>query len=515
MRRLAWGAGYIVAGAALTLLLTRIFGLWVINADQVNNLFIAQDWISGNWRLSGWAIAPDNYIGLEVPLTAFVWLATHDAVLTLRLMSALAWVILCAAAVFLALEGTRARVAALLALGALLIVPIHERNGADFIANSPLHVMTVACILAAIGLAARLAAGWPKRPWALLLFCLISLDAGASDPMFTVLGALPLAGALAVAELPPGVPRWQLVVLTLIMPFAGRMLIAVNMVTGGFISWPTILAFTPFTHIGQSFAITVKSALDVLGADPFGLGVTQAKNHLLRLPLVWLVGLVVWRAAQPIWARRRGIFSGTPALPLIETALILIIGFNIAVMLVTLNVIDFGAIRFILPAWASAAVLAARRFEPGSAMKAYLALVILLALGTDTALALKKSPPPFTPVDTALSACLLKTGLTDGFATYWRGGTVTLISGGRLHVHQLAAAADGTDVVPYEWQARMEWYKPWPPAAPFFVITEAGDMSLPAANVPAKFGSPTAMIPVGDAQIWIYGAHPDVSCAGP
>ncbi len=510
MNRISWLALALVSAGLLVFLYLRLNEFWSINSDQANALYTAMAMAAGNWRLHGWTVPPDSFWGLDIALIALVWAVTGKAILALRLVPALAYLLLGIAAACLCLPGRKsaARLGASMLLAVALLVPLHIRNAETFFSESPMHFLTVACILGVIGLAARSLTAPPARRWIfLLLYSLLSLDAALSDPMFTILGTLPILIALALADFPAGAPRIRLAACGIGVTLLAKTLLAINMATGGFTPSPTQLAFGRLFAMPRSTGIILKGILDVLACDPFGLSLHQAMIQLLRMPLLLLVGLPLYRVGEQIlgkwWFKRPG--SRAPAF--IETGLFLIIALNLAAMQFTAQVIDIGGIRYLLPAWACAVVLAARTSKPGLGINSYYALLLVVGLGADAQAMMHRAPPAFTPVTQRLATCLESVGLDNGYGVYWRASAVTLASDGRVTVRAVHTNITTHAVTPMMWMSTTRWYPTWPPARPFFVITDPKYAGLSNSAVLASFGTPDSVLKVGSAVVNIYGRH--------
>jgi hypothetical protein len=495
----------LLALAVLMPLYLHLFALLAINSDMANWLFAARDVADGNWRLHDWTLSPDNFWGLEVPVTAAVWSLTKDIIFTARLVPALNWLVLGAVCLVLATRGRKVTwTNALIVLAPLLLVPTHGKNMVTFQGMSPIHVLSVACIVGVIAIANRISlpgrAG--KVLWAIYL--LVIVNASASDPLFVVLGCLPVAIALAIGGLPAGAPRGKLILVMIGSVIAGRVLVHINAATGGFGPSVTNLHFVQIFDIPRSFGITLKSALDVLGCDLFGLSIQQAQIHLLRLPLLLIVGIPLYRLTQRVYVLlRHQTWNGEPP-AFVDCALCLIVVTNIAVMLISGTVVDTGAIRYMLPAWAAASVLAARWFGRHRGALVYCGIITLVTLGADLQALWRERPLAFLPVDSQLAACLPALGLHEGYGTYWRASSVTLASAGRVRIRSVGVDQDGR-IAERKWLSKSSWYQPFPFRSAFVVVTMPDDTLVPPGAVETTFGPPTSRFKVSSAIVFVYG----------
>jgi hypothetical protein len=507
----AAGIGFtaIVAAALLLVIYVRLFTFWPINSDQANVMLAAMDMDSGNWRLHGWTLPPDSFWGLDIPTLGVIWSFTHNAVFTERFVPALEWLILGGVILGLASSGRKSNwTSCLFFLLAIFFLPTLAKGTILFISDAPTHTLTAACILGAIWLAHSMLKAPPgARSTQAILYGLVTVDAAASDPMFVMLGVLPILAALAFADFPVGAPRIRLAVYTVALTAAGRLLITLNTATGGFHPSATDFMFVDFFDIPRSVGILLKSILDILNCDPFGFSVHQRLTQLLRLPLLLLVCIVFYRTAKRLFISVKTPSPQNRAPAFIETALCLVIAADIASMLVSATVVDINNVRFLLPAWAAIAVLVARTANFNAGTQLYCAVLAVIALGADldSLHAIRhKAPPAFAAIDENLAACLETLHLPQGYGTYWRASSVTLAAQRKVSVRALNIDGAG-NVVPMLWVSTTAWYHPLPAGSSFFVITEANDASLPRENVLAAFGPPQSSINIDDATINVYG----------
>jgi hypothetical protein len=506
MRRYGLWLGGTASAALLGLLCLGLFSLRPTNSDDVNMLWAASDMAKGNWRLHGWILSPDNFWGLELPLAAAIQNLTGNALLTLCLVPAIAWLMLGGAAIFAAATGSGLRNGAVVIfLTPVLLIPLHAKNSADFFAGAPYHVLTVAAIMISLALAEFLMKAGRHRKLSFIAFGLVVCDASASDPTFLFLGVVPILAALAVADLPPEASRLRLAGVTIGAAAVGRMVIALNDATGGFTAAPTNLFFTDLFSIPRSLGIIVKSALDVLNCDPFGLSLGQAKIQLIRIPLLAMLCLAVWRTGRQLAASLRASSKTSRAPSFVDTALCVLVVANIGLLVLSNQAVDMGSARLILPAWVAAAVLAARRLELGFGTLAYCALTATLAIGADIQVLVRQPADHFTPSTRQLAACLTALDLKQGYASYWNASAPMLATGNSVTIR--AARTDGT-LKPFLWLANTVWFHPFPASSDFFVVTAANDPDISPAAVRATFGLPAASVAIGEFLIEIYGHAP-------
>jgi hypothetical protein len=505
--RLAAGIGLATACAlALVLLYQALFRAWVVNSDQANVLLASTDMASGNWRLRGWVLPSDNFWGLEVALTALVGALSHDSLLTLRLVPAIAWAAMGAATCWLAWTPQRPW-GALSVVAAMVLIPPLGQNIDSYYARSPLHVLSVACIAVAICLVRRALAEPAKAGRVLLVYALLMANASASDPLFTVLGIGPILAALCFAAIPPNSGRASLIVITISAALAGKAIILVNEVTGGFIAAPAHTHFVTYQDIPNSIAIFIYAILNSVGCNPFGMDVSDAIPRLVRLPLLVLVTVAVWRCAcqlQAGWrARWRG-HVGSPRLPdFTDTALLFVVAGTSAAMLLSETVTSLISVRYFLPAWIAGTALLARRGGGRFGIAAYCLVIAATTLAADLRIAVARGRPQVAETDRNLVSTLAAEGLDHGFGTYWLASVTNVLSGNAISIRALAVNDSGK-LVPHVWLCDRNWYGARAEPAGFFVVTQVNDTMVPPSAIVRTFGAPSRTLTLGDIVIDVY-----------
>jgi len=504
-RAAAYALTAALASCGLLALYAKIFAAYPLTADQCNVLLAAMDFCHGNWRLSGWTLPPDNFWGLELPLTALVWSVTHNAVETLRLVPAInLLVLLAAASAFVARTARPGARYALLPLAAFIFLPVAGKNIAFFYAASPCHVLTIACILAEILLAADILAAPSPRKLALLAYGLIGADAVASDPLIVVLGFAPILGAVWLCEAATWRNKALLGFASLCAIAAGHFAVVLNSKTGGFQSFAADSTFVDFSRLPDSAGILLRGTLQIFNCDIFGLTAQQRLTQILRIPFL---AAVLW-AVSPVVASCLRSFKNFPkpaaSRPFPETALVSIILINLAAMLLSSTINALDTERFLLPA-AIAAILLFCTHLPGSrALTAYLAVLALVNLGTELQELHRTPKAIYEPPVAQVTKCLEDAGLNNGFAGYWLASSVVIASDQTITARAIMQDPSGA-IVPMQWLAKSNWFHNPSRKAGFFVITAPDDRLLQRGAALQAFGTPASSLFLPGAVIDVYG----------
>jgi hypothetical protein len=348
----------LLAGAALAgLFYIRLSGLFPGIADSANALLAGQDMAAGNIRLRGWWLAPDNYWGLDEALLALVYAFTHNAALTLRLVPAIN--LDCLAGCILALLPRQSFWQRFFVVTAFILIPSIHGEILYFLFLAPFHVLTAACIMLSIWLSARILEGSGRDYPYFLPLVLVVIDAAASDPLFYYLGCLPIVLALIAVQTANWKQRAKIILLIMLCAYLGHLIPDLNERHGGFIYWRLGDRF----HLGAGAMVSLlqlgQTILQTLGAWP---GQGDVLGAVIRLPLL---GVAIFSAYSVGLAWILHFKTPVGRAPVfIDLALLLVMGADLGAMWVQTVNPDGADARFLLPAWAAAAALAARYYKP-------------------------------------------------------------------------------------------------------------------------------------------------------
>jgi hypothetical protein len=499
-----------------------MFPYW-LNADNASAFLAALDMRSGNWRLSDWRLPPDNFVPTDLLCLAVLQQVFGPRPILLAAVTALFWSGIAVLAIRLAMRrigpvrGPRMAWTAGAATATLLAVPIIRGNSYfDGILNVPIHMTTIILILlmieVVVGLDQRPRATQPLRLAALMLMGTVGSFA---DPLMLYMGCLPIILACA-AQLRRGRPIRSLVQAMAVLcaaAAAGRLLLRLNEMTGGFAGAALDVRFARFEDLGSYVAFGIQSVIGLMGAHFFGMAVSGAfpdgpAIFVIRSVLVLAVVIGAVRAARPL-ATAAAVWPEDPALP--NTSMLdstLLIAFAVCVVLPVLsNVLAPDAQRYFLPALVFGAILAARQCAASRLFTGYVAVALVASLSYD-ALALAagpRRPVLFDPVQRQLFAALTARGLHHGFADYWMASLLTMQGRGGLQV--LALASGPTSVAGYWWISSKDLYRTamtWRGPV-FFILGQPGAANaVPAAPVAALMGGAGRTFQVAGQQVVVF-----------
>lgn len=473
---LLWAAGSIL----LLLTYYHIFVLEPVNSDTANALLAAQNMAAGNWRLHGWFMAPDNYLGLDEVSYALIWRLTDNAFLTLRLVPALQWTGLMMLATYLGTRHERT-VQSLAILSVVLLVPVFGPMTGHLYFQAPFHIPTTICMLLVVSFSNfLLTSRRPKWLWASLL-AIITIDASFSDPFFQFILTIPLLLALWLTR---SAASRRIAILYLVCVVSGMVLLHVNTATGGFTQpMSNVPRFIALHDIPAEIGRTMQAWLGILGYSPADQPVLPRLLTILRIPLVLLLLLPLLGCVRRI-----------RTLDFIDLCLLLIVGANLGAVIVTSAISDVSTERYLLPAWVCAAILAAKFARKDTVITAYCLALAGWALGAGF-LRLTHAPEAgirFSAGEAPYIAALRARGLTRGYAGYWQASDTTVATGGEIKIRTLVLGKNGK-LGAYDWFARKDWYNGAPHSARFFVSTAAGSSWPRPATILATFGTPDAI----------------------
>lgn len=464
----------------LSLFYYQVFVLEPVNSDTANSLLVAQDMAAGNWRLHGWFMAPDNYLGLDEVSYALIWRLTGDAFLALRLVPALQWTGLMFLAAYL---GTRPKVSfqSLAILAAILFIPVFGPMTEHLYFQAPFHIPTTICMLLAVMLCDRLLKSEQfKWLWAIPL-AFISIDASFSDPFFQFILAIPLLLTVWINK----AATYQRVGLLYSLCVAfGMALLRLNAATGGFTQpLSNVPRFISFHDIPAQIYNTMLAWLGILGCFPFGQPLLYAILAILRIPLILLLLLPLLDCARRV-----------RTLEFTDLCLLLMVGANLGAVIVTSAISDVSTERYLLPAWVCAAILAAKFARKDIVIVGYCLTVAGLALGV-CLLKLVYAPETsirFSPGEANYITALEARGLTRGYAGYWQASDTTVATGGKIKIAAVVLGQDGK-LGAYDWFANQDWYNGVHTSTRFFVSTLTRPGWPQPRTIIAAFGNPDDM----------------------
>ena len=493
------------------------------NSDDAANVLAATDLSQGNLRLHGWLLTPENYYPTDLLGQAVLKLLFGFHPLFMQGLETLFWAAVALTGLYLAClrrprhqwPGTASIALALLALN------VFDHGFSEVVlTNIGSHGSTI--LLTLLTFTVATADGLQPIPRAALLGLFVATGS-LSDRIFEVIACLPV---LADAVLDTGRresrrPALVRIAVTVAAVILAHAALALNTATGGFevLSFPVALATYP--EILAHIAFAADGIARLLGADFFGRNLRRpltsgAAITLLRAPFLLLFLIASWQAGSRLLrqVRRWPRPSGPSANADLERLLWFSMAFCLASTCITTAITDPACVRYFLPAAVTGSILVARSFGRSSLTAAYGALTCAASLAAGLTFASHSRPgrvvaiPQLYHIVDALEAAHLQ----HGFAGYWEGSIVTVLSKRRITSLPLCEAADGS-LQPLRYFTNLDWYRTaarmWQGRV-FFISERTSDQSpmvAPEAAVLRQFGHPIQRIDQGQFVINIYDLH--------
>jgi hypothetical protein len=493
----------VCAAVALFAVYLRISDRFPLDSDGANNALQAWAMLHGNVLLHNWVLGDATYYASELPLYVIAEsiLGLH-ATLT-HVVAAAVYVAVTAAAVAIAVRGSRglaAWVRSAIVLAIVTSVLLSGAAGINLMVEKPDHVGTSAIMLAAVLLIDR-AIGRRYLP-PLLLVILVLGQISDATVLYVVVPSILLVCAyhMIAARRIRTADAAVAVTAAVSVPLA-KLAWALLEHHGGYRMVPPRTAIAPLSQIphnakvtGDAIFVKLFGLVHVPGASLGAAGTFFRAACLVAALLGILKLLVTWRKA-----------SRADHL-LFVVIVAYIVGYMCSTIAVSTN---YREIVGVLPA---SAVLAARGLVPDrlSARNRLVQVGGVLGAAAVTAAALlpvtvAASLPAEAPVTSPVAAWLEAHGLKYGIAGYWDASVTTLLADGRVHV--VAVAHSGKAFSARLWETNTSWYDPARHDATFAIADRTG--SARAGNIAPglfrrAFGRPAAAYAVAGKLIMIY-----------
>ena len=512
-RALRWGRAHILALVGVPVGAITLFLLYLhqartvaLNSDGSSNALQAWDMLHGNLLLSHWTLSDVSFYLTELPeymLVEAVHGLNSDVV---HIAGAFTYTLAVLLACWLArgrARGPEAFVRILIVLAIMLAPPL----GVDtlVVLSSPDHFGTAVPLLVFLLAAQRL----PRRWFTPVILFVLMAWAGVSDSTaaFIAGGALAVVAGIRLWQ-GHGDRRYQCALLA-----AAALSIAVSFEfakfvyqQGGYKLHPPNMAFNGADAMATASWTTVKSFLDLFGADFFGLPVTVANRtgagstvqHQTIVVLLHLFGvaLAVWGLAL---AARRLPREDDWIAELITVGVLL----NVLALMFSSQIA--GGSREIAAALPLGAVVAARMLGPLMVHRKHIVVLSAFTMAMFAVLVHNAGSPGRPANGHAAQAWLKKHGYTYGLGGYWSSNSITVDSGDTVRVRPVHTLLRGIEQ--YDWESDSAWYDPAKNYANFLVM-DVDPPSFAAYATPEQavkqFGKPDLTAVVGSQEIMVW-----------
>jgi hypothetical protein len=518
-------AAYLTAFAALTAYRFAVITGDFRNSDDAGNFLAGVAVSEGNVRLHGWIMAPENYYPIDVLGEAILKLLLGWHPLLMQGLEALIWAAIACVGTALACAGQPPRrLAGIVATSlALLAFSLFEHGLRDVpLANIGSHGGTILLMLLTFAVASG--NGLAERPKlrATVLCALMTLGS-LSDRIYLVVACLPvLAEAVLALNRRDNVAALIRILITVAAFVLAHLLLVLNALTGGFQTSEYPIPLATFPQIVDQAVFAAQSIVRLLGADPFGRDLqhglqSAAAITLLRAPFMLMFLIAWWEVGAGVLRRIRRWPPAASARPHADLQHLLWLSLSACVASACImHVIgEDAAIRYFLPASVTGSILVARRFGRLILTGAFGTIALLASL--ICGLAFRSPDPPgqvvAAPAITRIVEALRAAHLQHGYAGYWQGNIVTVLTHRDITSLPVIEQADHR-LHAYTYFTNLDWYRTAARAwhGRTFFISEhtdgAGNDVLLEATVIRQFGPPAQRIDLGQFVIDVYDLPP-------
>ena len=475
----------------------RMSGTYAATSDGADQALQGWDMLHGNWLLRGWTLGDVTYYTTEIPQYALAEVFRGLGADVVHIAGAATYTLLVLAVGLLARGRATGREGlARLAVGAGIMLAPQFGNATHLLLSQPDHLGTQLPVLLVFLLLDRAPRRWyvPVAAGAVLAWVIVADRVAlltAVVPLAVVCGARVLLAVLRRRR--SLASQWyelSLVAASALSYAAAEVAVRLIGALGGYRVTPVASATLAHLHtFPRRFVVAFEGILNMYGGDffhisdnsPFGPG-------LGGLPLAAGVALAVVHlagVALAVWgffrAFRHFFDPGDLVSPVLATA----IAINVAAYSVSIVSGDLFDAREILAVLPFGAVLAGRMVA-GSLGKARLGgarlggvrLTPVLAAGLAGVLACylaglgygaAQSPVPDS--EQAVIPWLEAHHLTSGLGTYVEANLLTMDSGGRVAIREIAWRSSGD--VPRSFETKASWYDPRHSYANFILTNSA------------------------------------------
>ena len=474
--RWVWVAGFAGAAVVLFFAYLRLSGTYAATSDGADQALQGWDMLHGNWLLHGWTLGDVTYYTTEIPEYALIELFRGLGADVVHIAGAITYTLLVLAAGLLARGRATGREGLIrLAIAAGIMLAPQFGNATHLLLSQPDHLGTQLPLLLIFLMLDRAPRRWyiPVAAGAALTWVIIADRVAlltAVVPLALVCGARVLLAVLRHRK--SLASQWyelSLVAASALSYAAAELAVRLISALHGYQVTPVVSARLAMLHtFPRRFVVAFEGILNMYGGDffhisqdslfgpalgglPMAAGVALAAVHLVG------VALAVWGLFRAF----RYFFDPADLVsPVLATAIVI----NVAaysVSIVSASVWDAREILAVLP---FGAVLAGR-MVPGSlarlprrlkpALAGGLACVLACYLA---ALGYGAAQPPVADNEQAVIPWLEAHHLTSGLGTYVEANLLTMDSGGRVAIREVAWRSFGD--APRSFESKASWYDP-------------------------------------------------------
>ena len=491
-------AGFAGAAVVLFVAYLRMSGTYAATSDGADQALQGWDMLHGNWLLRGWTLGDVTYYTTEIPQYALAEVFRGLGADVVHIAGAATYTLLVLAVGLLARGRATGREGlARLAVGAGIMLAPQFGNATHLLLSQPDHLGTQLPVLLVFLLLDRAPRRWyvPVAAGAVLAWVIVADRVAlltAVVPLAVVCGARVLLAVLRRRR--SLASQWyelSLVAASALSYAAAEVAVRLIGALGGYRVTPVASATLAHLHtFPRRFVVAFEGILNMYGGDffhisdnsPFGPG-------LGGLPLAAGVALAVVHlagVALAVWgffrAFRHFFDPGDLVSPVLATA----IAINVAAYSVSIVSGDLFDAREILAVLPFGAVLAGRMVAGslgearlGRARLGRVRLTPVLAAGLAgvlacylAALGYGAAQSPVPDSEQAVIPWLEAHHLTSGLGTYVEANLLTMDSGGRVAIREVAWRSSGD--APRSFETKASWYDPRHSYANF-ILTNSAD----------------------------------------
>jgi hypothetical protein len=440
-----------------------------VNSDGAGNALQAWDMLHGNLLLHGWLLSDVSFYTTELPEYMLVELVRGLHADVVHVAAALTYTLAMLLAALVA-RGTatgRDAVVRVLITAGIMLAP-QLSSGVNILISSPDHIGTSVPVMAV-----WLVLDHARPRWYIPVIAAVVLGwAEVADTLVLYIGVLPLALVCAVrvyravaVQRRPLASQWYHVALgagALAGAAAATLALHVIRASGGFYSPHAITAFADAGAIlPRNLGIAGEGLLLLGGADFLGLRLSLGTAFiLLHVVGVALIAWGIWLAARHFLTDR----------DLVAQLLVAGVAINLITYVVSTQVVSITSTREISAVLPLAAALAGRLLAGRVRAARLVPLLAIVALGYLAGLVHEVSQPGAPAQNQRLESWLAARHLHTGLSGYWESNVVSLTSGDRVVIRQVAVAPDGRLIIS-NIESDLAWYDPARNSANFVVLT--------------------------------------------